>query len=55
VIECSDDKDLDKVQRKVNQIEHSLHISKGAKYIKIADKISNNAGLLVESPKSWSK
>jgi len=32
-----------------------LHISNEAKYIKIADKISNNAGILTDPPKKWTE
>jgi hypothetical protein len=54
-LECSDDKNLGKVDRKRHQIEHAKHVSMEAKPIKIADKISNNRGMAVEPPKEWSK
>ncbi len=54
VMECTDDKSLDKVQRKHLQIEHAKTVSVGAKLIKIADKLSNNEGLLIYRPADWS-
>jgi (p)ppGpp synthase/HD superfamily hydrolase len=54
VMECTDNKKLDKVTRKVQQIEHSLHISKEAKMVKLADKISNLSNLLQDPPTNWS-
>jgi guanosine-3',5'-bis(diphosphate) 3'-pyrophosphohydrolase len=53
VEECSDDKSLGKAERKKAQIEHSLHISNGAKLVKIADKISNNRAVLDSPPLGW--
>lgn len=46
--ECSDDKSLEKVERKRQQIVHSAHCSPKAKLVKIADKISNNKSLIDE-------
>lgn len=53
-MECTDDKKLGKIQRKKYQIEKALIASNDAKLVKIADKISNNRGLLIQAPKSWS-
>lgn len=55
VMECSDDKNLSKVQRKRLQITHALHISDQAKLVKLADKYSNIFGLLTNPPSSWSQ
>lgn len=54
VMECSDDKSLDKVTRKKLQIEHSKNISREAKLVKLSDKYSNIKGLLTEPPATWS-
>jgi len=54
VLEVTDDKSLSKAERKRLQIEHALHISTKAKYIKLADKISNLHDLLYSSPPHWS-
>jgi len=53
VLECSDDKSLDKVARKRLQIEHALHISDAAKLVKLADKYSNCRDLFLNPPSSW--
>lgn len=55
VLECSDDKSLDKVTRKKLQIEHAKHISDKAKAVKLADKYSNMKDLLTDPPTSWNK
>ena len=55
VLECSDDKLLDKVSRKRLQIEHAQHISDKARLVKLADKYSNISGLLTDPPSFWSK
>ena len=54
VLECSDDKSLDKVSRKKQQIIHAQQISIEASLIKIADKISNICSLKTDPPTSWS-
>ena len=41
VAEVTDDKNLSKVERKKGQIEHSKHISKEAKIVKLCDKLYN--------------
>ena len=41
VLEVSDDKTLDKAERKRLQIEHAAGISRRAKLVKLADKICN--------------
>ena len=55
VLECSDDKKLDKVERKKRQILHAHEISNPAKLVKLADKYSNILGLKNNPPASWSK
>jgi guanosine-3',5'-bis(diphosphate) 3'-pyrophosphohydrolase len=55
VMECSDDKKLDKTTRKKLQIEHAKHASKSAKLVKGADKYSNLSGLFRCPPPKWSK
>jgi guanosine-3',5'-bis(diphosphate) 3'-pyrophosphohydrolase len=46
VIECSDNKSLKAAERKKYQIVKAEKATSDAKIIKIADKISNNRGLL---------
>jgi guanosine-3',5'-bis(diphosphate) 3'-pyrophosphohydrolase len=53
VMEVTDDKSLDKDVRKQAQIDHAKHLSKQARAVKLADKISN-LGDVVESPPDWS-
>jgi len=53
VLECSDDKSKDKAERKRYQIEKALKVSHEAKLVKMADKISNNTGLLIDPPPKW--
>jgi len=48
VAECTDDKSLDKAERKRLQIIHALEKSPGAKVIKIADKTCNLRSILVD-------
>jgi (p)ppGpp synthase/HD superfamily hydrolase len=54
VMECTDDKSLPKLDRKKLQIEHSEHMSVGAKLVKMADKFSNTSSLINDPPKKWS-
>lgn len=54
VLECSDDKNLSKDQRKRKQIEHSKHVSAKARLVKIADKLNNNESLGDSPPEKWS-
>lgn len=55
VVECSDNKALSKVERKKLQITKASKVSQEAKLVKMADKISNCGGLLVDYPVGWSK
>jgi guanosine-3',5'-bis(diphosphate) 3'-pyrophosphohydrolase len=54
VLEVTDDKSLDKAQRKQLQIEHAAHCSPQAKLVKLADKICNLRDLLASPPADWS-
>ena len=54
VLEVSDDKSLPKATRKQLQIEHAPNLSHGAKYIKLADKISNIRDVSENPPDDWS-
>jgi GTP diphosphokinase / guanosine-3',5'-bis(diphosphate) 3'-diphosphatase len=54
VMECTDDKELGKQERKRLQIETAAHKSQKAKLVKLADKISNVAGMATLPPADWS-
>ncbi|MFP6607082.1 MAG: HD domain-containing protein [Myxococcota bacterium] len=54
VAEVSDDKELEKSQRKQLQIEHAPHLSEGAKLVKLSDKICNVEDVTREPPEGWS-
>ena len=54
VSEVTDDKSLPKDERKQLQIEHARHLSNGAKYIKLGDKISNIRDVTENPPDGWS-
>ena len=54
VVECSDNKSLTKLERKQAQIDHAGHLSKRAKLVKIADKISNVSDIDGAPPAGWS-
>ena len=54
VLECTDDKSLEKAERKRLQIVNAPRKSNGAKQIKIADKTCNLKSLLVDPPQGWS-
>jgi guanosine-3',5'-bis(diphosphate) 3'-pyrophosphohydrolase len=53
VLEVTDDRTLPKAERKQLQIEHSPHLSPGAKTIKLGDKISNITDILNSPPADW--
>jgi (p)ppGpp synthase/HD superfamily hydrolase len=55
VMECTDDKSLQKVERKKLQIIHVKTASTEAKLVKLADKYSNLSDLLTNPPTTWSK
>jgi GTP diphosphokinase / guanosine-3',5'-bis(diphosphate) 3'-diphosphatase len=52
-MEVTDDKSLPKHERKLLQIEHSPHLSEGAKHVKLADKISNITDVTNNPPAGW--
>jgi guanosine-3',5'-bis(diphosphate) 3'-pyrophosphohydrolase len=54
VDEVTDDKRLPKQRRKDLQVEHAAHISKSAKLVKLADKISNLSDIVTSPPAGWS-
>jgi guanosine-3',5'-bis(diphosphate) 3'-pyrophosphohydrolase len=54
VRELTDDKSLEKMERKRLQIEHAPQSSNRAKQLKIADKICNIRDISVCPPASWS-
>ena len=54
VAECTDDKSLEKPERKRLQILHAPQISPQAKIVKLADKTCNLASILIDPPIGWS-
>ena len=54
VAECSDDKQLSKLERKQAQIDHAAGISHKAKLVKLADKIANVSDINGAPPAGWS-
>ena len=53
VAEVTDDKTLEKAERKRLQIEHAAGISAGAKLVKLADKICNLRDVADRPPAQW--
>lgn len=53
VLEVSDDKDLRKTERKERQVSTASRLSRRAKLIRIADKISNVHDVLHYPPADW--
>ncbi len=53
VLEVTDDKSLDKLVRKQRQVEHAPHLSRAAKLVKLADKISNLRDIQASPPTDW--
>jgi guanosine-3',5'-bis(diphosphate) 3'-pyrophosphohydrolase len=53
VMEVTDDKSLEKQERKRRQIEKAPRLSPRAKIIKLADKIANLTDLIVSPPTHW--
>ena len=51
--EVTDDKSLDKAERKQLQIEHAPALSPAAKLVKLADKICNLRDLAAQPPIGW--
>lgn len=54
VQEVTDDKDLEKDERKQLQIDHAPHLSKKARAVKLADKICNLSDVISSPPSNWS-
>ena len=54
VAECSDDKSLQKLERKQAQIDHAEGLSPKAKLVKLADKIANVSDINGAPPAGWS-
>lgn len=55
VLEVTDDKTRRKHTRKRLQVEHAAHLSRGAKLVKLADKICNLRDLRARPPVGWNK
>jgi len=53
VLEVTDDKSLDKADRKARQVEHAPHLSSDAQSLKLADKISNVYDIAFCKPVDW--
>jgi len=53
VAEVTDDKSLEKPERKRLQIEHASHLSDEGALVKIADKIANIRDVVGNPPKGW--
>jgi len=54
VEEVTDDKSLPKPERKRLQIEHAASMSRGAKLVKLGDKICNVREVMLNPPADWS-
>lgn len=54
VLEVTDDKALQKAERKRLQVEHAMSISRRAKLVKVADKICNLRDVATSPPADWS-
>ena len=54
VMEVTDDKTLDKAERKRLQIAHAPHASREAKLVKLADKTCNLRDMATSAPAGWS-
>ena len=53
VLEMTDDKSLEKAERKRLQIEHAAQASAKAKLVKLADKIANLRDIVTCPPNDW--
>ncbi len=49
----TDDKNLPKLLRKEQQVEHAAHAGRGTAALKLADKISNLGSLVASPPHDW--
>ena len=54
VVEVTDNKSLEKQERKLLQIQHAPHLSREAKLVKLADKICNLRDVAGAPPAEWS-
>jgi len=54
VLEVTDDKKLEKAERKERQVLHAPHLSRRAKLVKLADKICNLRDIASNPPATWS-
>jgi guanosine-3',5'-bis(diphosphate) 3'-pyrophosphohydrolase len=54
VLEVTDDKTQEKIERKRQQVIHAPDLSKSAKIIKLGDKLVNCRDILQSPPKNWS-
>jgi GTP diphosphokinase / guanosine-3',5'-bis(diphosphate) 3'-diphosphatase len=55
VAEVTDDKTLEKNERKRLQVEHAPHLTQRAKLIKLADKIANVTDVIERPPAGWTR
>jgi (p)ppGpp synthase/HD superfamily hydrolase len=55
VLDVTDDKSLDKADRKARQVEHAPHLSSNAQSLKLADKISNVYDVAFCKPVDWAR
>jgi GTP diphosphokinase / guanosine-3',5'-bis(diphosphate) 3'-diphosphatase len=53
VMEVTDNKSLEKAERKRLQVEHAPHLSPEARLVKLADKICNLRDILAAPPADW--
>jgi guanosine-3',5'-bis(diphosphate) 3'-pyrophosphohydrolase len=53
VMEVTDDTSLERSRRKALQVEHAPHLSRQAKLVKLADKISNIRDVASSPPPDW--
>lgn len=53
VMEVTDDKLLEKAERKERQVVHAPHLSQRAKLVKLADKICNLRDIASNPPATW--
>jgi len=53
VLEVTDDKTLEKMERKRRQVAHAADLSQAAKLIKLGDKLINCQDILQSPPENW--
>ena len=53
VMEVTDDTSLERAERKQMQVDHAPHLSREAKLVKLADKISNVRDVASAPPADW--